>query len=41
MILLKTSTGIRIGAIPDLKLKHLQEITKEKEKIYKIKVYGK
>ena len=41
IVLLMASTGMRIGAIPDLKLKHLEEITKDKEKIYKIIVYGK
>ncbi len=39
IVLLMASTGMRIGAIPDLKLKHLKEISKEK--IYKIKVYEK
>jgi integrase len=39
VVLLMASTGMRIGAIPDLKLKYLEDITKEK--IYKITVYGK
>ena len=39
IVLLMASTGMRIGAVPDLKLKHLKELTKEK--IYKIIVYGK
>ena len=39
VILLLASTGMRIGAITDLKLKHLEEINKEK--IYKITVYEK
>lgn len=39
IILLMASTGIRIGAITDLKLKHLQEI--DKERIFKITVYEK
>ena len=40
VILLMASTGMRIGAISDLKLKHLEEIDKQKE-IYKITVYEK
>ena len=39
VILLMASTGMRIGAITDLKLKHLEEI--DKEKIYKITIYEK
>ena len=39
IVFLMASTGMRIGAIPDLKLKHLEEIAKDK--VYKITVYGK
>ena len=39
VILLMASTGMRIGAVTELKLKHLKEINKEK--IYKITVYEK
>ena len=39
VILLMASTGMRIGAIPDLKLKHVQEIPDKQ--IYKITVYEK
>ena len=39
VILLMASTGMRVGAIPDLKLKHLEEINERQ--IYKITVYGK
>ena len=39
VILLMASTGMRIGAVTELKLKHLKEI--DKEKIYKITVYEK
>ena len=39
VILLMASTGMRIGAIPDLKLKHLQEI--KGRGLYKITVYEK
>jgi integrase len=39
IVLLMASTGMRVGAIPDLKLKHLQEI--KKENIYKVIVYEK
>ena len=38
IILLMASTGIRIGAITDLKLKHLQEVN---DNLYKIIVYEK
>ena len=34
VILLMASTGMRIGAVTELKLKHLKEINKDKEKIY-------
>ena len=39
VILLMASTGIRVGQIPELKLKHLQDIPDKK--IYKITVYEK
>ena len=39
IVLLMASTGMRIGAIPDLKLKHLEEIPDKQ--IYKITVYQK
>jgi len=40
VILLMASTGMRIGAIPDLKLKHLEEIENDKQiALYKITVY--
>ncbi len=39
VILLMASTGMRIGAIPDLKLKHLEELPDKQ--IYKITVYEK
>jgi integrase len=39
IVLLMASTGMRIGAIPDLKLKQLQEINDKQ--IYKITVYEK
>ena len=39
VVLFMASTGMRIGTIPDLKLKYLEDITKEK--IYKITVYEK
>ena len=38
VVLLMASTGMRVGAIQDLKLKHLEEL---REKIYKITVYEK
>jgi len=36
IVLLMASTGMRIGGIPELKLRHLEEVAKEEEKIYKI-----
>ena len=42
VILLMASTGIRIGAVTELKLKHLKEINKGKgQGLYKITVYEK
>ena len=41
IILLMASTGMRIGAIPDLKLKHVQELEDKQKQIYKITVYEK
>jgi integrase len=38
LILLLASTGIRIGAIPDIKLKHLHKISEHK--LYKVVVYA-
>jgi integrase len=39
VILLLASTGMRIGAIPSLRLRNLEEIEIENSKIYKITVY--
>jgi hypothetical protein len=39
IVLLMASTGMRIDGIPELKLRRLEEVAKEEEKIYKIKIY--
>jgi integrase len=38
MILLQTSAGLRVGALPDLEIKHLTKL--DKYKTYKLVVYG-
>lgn len=39
ILLIMTSSGVRVGSIPSLRLKHLQKLADDNENIYRITVY--